>query len=130
MMIRSLPPYVTQQDFIQELEETGFSGTYDFVYVPYSLKCNSNKGFALVNFLSSTAAGVLVGKWQRQRIFSKDDRSPFLNISPSSVQGLEPNLLKWYCPAWQRPDYRESFPQVLGERAEQLLTHLVTEWQM
>mmetsp|Transcript_108400 Transcript_108400/g.171028 ORF Transcript_108400/g.171028 Transcript_108400/m.171028 type:complete len:456 (+) Transcript_108400:48-1415(+) len=130
MMIRNLPQHVTQEEFIYELEENGFIGSYDFVYVPYSQKRGSNKGFAFVNFLSSQAAGVLVGKWQRQRIFNTDFRKPTLNISPASIQGLEPNLMKWSCPSWHAQDDSDSLPHVVGERAEQLLQHLVKEWQM
>jgi len=129
MMVRNVPLHVTQQEFIQELEENGFSGTYDFVYVPYSFKPKTNKGHAFVNFLSSQEAGVLVGKWHRQRIFNVGSRRPSLSIIPASIQGLEPNLLKLSCPNSQ-PQNEELLPHVVGEVAERLLKHLVQKSQM
>jgi len=118
LMIRNLPPQMTQLCLLKELDEAGFEGLYDFVYMPQSFNTNENSGFAFVNFLDPCTAGILVGRWHRQHRFGRSTKQPPLNIAPADVQGLEANLHKWLTPRLRRvknPNFR---PFVLEEQAK------------
>lgn len=103
MMIRNIPRSMTQQGLIDALENTGFSGMYDFCYVPSSFDSKQNKGFAFVNMISAEAAGVLVGSWHNRKIFAGTDGvRNALSLCPSIVQGREANLEKMNQPRQKR----------------------------
>lgn len=102
LMLRNLPPCLSQQALMQELDRSGFAGLYDFLYMPSSFEAREGKGYAFVNMISSVAAATLVGAWHGSRRFGTlPEGSPGgasaapLNISPALVQGLEANLRKW-----------------------------------
>lgn len=98
VMIRNLPAATTQQDLIMELDQSGFKGLYDFVYMPSCFVEHTSKGYAFVNFTTSAVAGALLGAWHCSTRFCRSsDASPPLplNVSPAHVQGLESNVKKW-----------------------------------
>jgi len=103
MMIRNLPRNLTQAALIDALDNSGFSGLYDFCYMPCSFDNSQNKGFAFVNMTSPAAAGMLVGSWHSRRLFAAADgiRSP-LSLCPAIVQGREANIEKWNQPRCKR----------------------------
>lgn len=103
LMIRNLPPHATQQRLIKELNDCGFEGMYDFLYIPQCFHSNLNKkGFAFVNFTEPSAAGRLIGLWHRQRRFGMSQGQAALNIAPADLQGFEANLKKWMTPRLHR----------------------------
>lgn len=115
LMIRNLPPHITQVCLIKELNKNGFEGTYDFVYMPQCFHTSQNTGFAFINFINPCMAGSLVGLWHRQRRFDTSVHLPPLNIAAADVQGLEANMQKWITPRLRRiknPNFR---PFVLKE---------------
>jgi len=119
LMIRNLPPHISQIQLIEELRACGFEGTYNFVYVPQQdFTTSENKGFAFVNFLSPSVAGSLVGQWHRQRRFGMNPKKAPLNICAADTQGLEANLRT--CARLRRiknPNFR---PFVLKESSKSL----------
>jgi hypothetical protein len=50
VVVFNLPEDLVQSGFIQHLNDLGFRGSYDFVYMPVSIHGPSNFGYALVNF--------------------------------------------------------------------------------
>jgi len=99
LMIRNLPREVTQSDLLQELDTSGFAERYDFAYLPSSFEELAGKGYAFVNFVSTHVAGTFSAGWHKSGRCGAP--SPFLNLSPATVQGLEANIHKW---AGQRMD--------------------------
>lgn len=93
LMIRNIPKSLSQEDFVKELDVSGFAGLYDFIHMPSS--GGENKGYAFVNFVSPGAAGALVGAWHRSRRWGMSATSTWLNISPAVLQGLDANVAKW-----------------------------------
>jgi len=90
LMIRNIPHTVTQKRFIHELANSGFSGTYDFCYMPSLFGTGVSKGYAFVNFKSGVKAFVCA--WHGSRRFTHS--GPALDVSAASIQGRETNLKK------------------------------------
>merc|ERR1739845_289426 len=49
---------------IAELEEKGFGGTFDFLYMPRDYSTHSTKGYAVINFKSVKEAATFKRKFQ------------------------------------------------------------------
>lgn len=56
LVIRNLPSACTSEQLSTHLNDEGFRGKYDFVYVPLDLKKRKAFGFAFVNMLSNELA--------------------------------------------------------------------------
>jgi len=90
LMIRNLPGTATQAMLIEELDTSGFAGTYDFAYLPVSFDAKQSKGYAFVNFLSEVVARQFCESWRKSQRCGA--RGTVLNISPAACQGLEANV--------------------------------------
>jgi len=101
-MIRNLPVTISQRDLMDDLDQSGFKGSYDFLYMPSCFDSGEGKGFAFVNLTSVAAAGALVGKWHKSRRFGLLMSDPALNLSPAAIQGYEANVKKWNAPRMRR----------------------------
>lgn len=93
VMIRNLPPEVTQKRLVEELEASGFSGQYDFCYLPSTFNTGRGKGYAFVNFRSPEWVAKFVGVWHGSKRFGLKDA--VINISFAELQGREQNAKKW-----------------------------------
>jgi len=56
LMLRNIPNKYTQNALMQEINGMGFSGTFDFFYLPMDIHNRSNVGYAFINFLVSEEA--------------------------------------------------------------------------
>jgi hypothetical protein len=79
LMVRNLPNRYLQSDLLEELEEVGFGGTFDFLYVPMDTgryrhhgarTTASNVGYAFVNFVEASLAEKFMAVF-RGRSFSR-----------------------------------------------------------
>merc|ERR1719401_629351 len=50
MMLRNIPNKYTQNTLLQEINDFGFLGSYDFFYLPMDVHNRSNVGYAFINF--------------------------------------------------------------------------------
>lgn len=92
LAIRNLPYSLSQQDLMQALDDAGFAGLYDFVYLPHKFKEHRNVGFAFVNFIDGQSAERFMSEWQNTHRFAGMRKS--VNITPASMQGREANQQK------------------------------------
>jgi len=90
LMIRNIPIWYSQEMLLQEWPHTG---SYDFLYVPYSIRSRQHNGFAFINFTSQAAATNFYNRWHKSCLVGQPSnaRKP-LNITVAAIQGLIANL--------------------------------------
>jgi len=109
LMIRNLPHYIKQMDLLAELDENGFEGAYDFLYMPANFCSGHGKGYAFLNFIHKADARRFVSEWHKSLRFGAGRDRGGLSISVAAVQGREANIKKWDVPRMRRvknPDFR------------------------
>lgn len=101
LMIRNIPNRYTQENLIADLEEAGFSGTFDFLYLPLDQgkkhrhhglrKTSSNIGYAFVNFKDHESAEKCMDTFNGHT-FSQISSNKIAAVSVAHMQGLRANL--------------------------------------
>lgn len=102
VMIRNLPRRLAQKTLLEELNNTGFAGLFDFCYIPCCFDSGAGKGYAFVNFTTTEAAERLITAWHKTHRFGLKESDVPLNIAPATVQGLIRNISKWRAPRMSR----------------------------
>lgn len=102
VMIRNLPHDITQRRLLEELDESGYRGLYDFAYMPCCFVTGKGKGFAFINFIDTETAKSLAIRWHRSRCFGIKGAEPALNVSAAAIQGWAKNVAKWNVPRMRR----------------------------
>lgn len=91
MMMRNIPNKYTQGSLLQEIDEFGFAGRYDFFYLPMDVHNRSNVGYAFINFTAQQDAecfSCVFAQYRFQRFQSRKIGS----VCVAHVQGLDENL--------------------------------------
>mmetsp|Transcript_121714 Transcript_121714/g.190980 ORF Transcript_121714/g.190980 Transcript_121714/m.190980 type:complete len:398 (-) Transcript_121714:314-1507(-) len=93
LMIRNVPSRFSQQDLVMELQDLGFAGTFDFLYIPMDKSTSANVGYAFVNFVAPSWAKKCMEIFQNH-CFTRNRRGPtkVATVSVAHLQGLEKNL--------------------------------------
>jgi len=99
VMVRNLPPTVTQSQFCEELEKSGFKGKYDYIYMPSHFQSNQSQGHAFVNFLDPEFVASFVDKWHGTR---RLNATHSINICKAAVQGVKECARLWSHPRLSR----------------------------
>merc|ERR1719491_2407678 len=95
LVIRNLPRSSTQQELAQAMAESGYAGTWDFLYLPLLiLQVRRNLGFAFVNFTSADLAQKFLQGWHQTRPFTFGRVRRPVNVAAAEVQGREANRKK------------------------------------
>mmetsp|Transcript_49539 Transcript_49539/g.146357 ORF Transcript_49539/g.146357 Transcript_49539/m.146357 type:complete len:472 (+) Transcript_49539:64-1479(+) len=95
LIIRNIQQEMTHAVLVQKLDQAGFKGSYDFVYVPVEFASEHGKGYAFVNLVSADEALRLTAAWDRKRPFGMPPQGPALHLEPASLQGLAANMARW-----------------------------------
>jgi len=120
VMLRNIPNRLCQVELIAELEELGFSGTFDFVYIPMdngrkhcgsSRSSMSNVGYAFVNFVCASWAERCTAVFQDH---SFPGSSRVTRVSPAHVQGLEANMAHFASSAVNSQKLQQRRPVVMA----------------
>lgn len=99
--VRNVPTLTSQQQFLDEVNRSGFAGEYDFAYLPRSFDGGSGTGRALINFTTSESAVAFAAAWHlSQRLGAVGGpggrtAAGRVRVSPAPVQGARANLRKW-----------------------------------
>ncbi|CAK0812398.1 unnamed protein product [Prorocentrum cordatum] len=118
LAVRNLHISTSQQEFLDEVNRSGFVEKYDFAYLPRNFADGSGKGMAFINFRTADAASTFAAAWHRsRRLCTKDEagKDVPLNVSDASVQGLEANLRKWSARRVTRVKNADFLPFVLKD---------------
>jgi hypothetical protein len=98
LMIRNVPRNVKQKTLFKELDSTGFTGTYDFAYMPCTFGRgveSSGLGYAFVNFEDVEAVGRFVQVWHGSRRFGMHGGEAAISVSAAEHQGKDVNVRAW-----------------------------------
>ena len=91
LMIRNIPTRFTSTSFLDVLMECGFSGTFDFFYLPMDFRTGKNMGYAFLNFTLPYFAQLFAHLFHGTRL-GFTTSSKVLHISTSRRQGLVENI--------------------------------------
>lgn len=64
VMVRNIPTYLSQTDFVRELIARGYRGLFTFVYMPMNLRSDGSFGYAFVDLTNATVAVQLMKQLQ------------------------------------------------------------------
>ncbi|KAF4697541.1 hypothetical protein FOZ60_004413 [Perkinsus olseni] len=87
MMLRKVPKACSVESLTTVLNERGFSGLYDFIYVPLDFKTRQSTGFAFINFCTEEVAQSFVDNFHLTKIANRT-----IKVCPARVQGLPANV--------------------------------------
>lgn len=121
LMIRNIPNHYTQRQLIGELEDLGFAGTFDFLYIPLDKGTMSNVGYAFVNFVESTWAIKCMESFQGYR-FRRHRK--IAAVSVAHIQGLEANLAHYEHAAVNTAKLKQRRPVIMANISSSLLSAL------
>jgi len=90
VMMRNLPNKYTQRLLLADINEAGFIGTFDFLYLPIDTETNANKGYAFVNFSEPGFAWMFRQGYEGRRMprFNSDK---VVSVFAATLQGFDAN---------------------------------------
>lgn len=94
LMIRNIPNRYTQKMLMEELDELGLAGLYDFFYLPRDRRNGTNVGYAFVNWESGDAAKKCQDSFIHYR-FKRIKSGKIGQVSIAHIQGLR-NICEHY----------------------------------
>lgn len=103
VMMRNLPNRYTQRMLLEEICNSGFGGTFDFLYLPIDPDTNANKGYGFINFLEPIHAWQFKCAYEGKQM-SRFNSSKFVSVSPAALQGLEANYAHYSTSRCSRGD--------------------------
>jgi len=90
LMIRGIPCKATQEQLIGAVDEMGFRGAYDFLFLP-RFKNGSNRGYAFVNFRQQCVAARFARAFTNFT-FEGTLSQKACSVQPARIQGKAANL--------------------------------------
>lgn len=119
VMIQQIPYEYLQSELMIEINNAGFEGTFDFIFLPMCQKRHGNIGFAFVNFLSPIFAERFYRRYHHQKL-DCFDATLTVNVLPADVQGFEQSVAHFYSSWHRRKRKRHPAPIVLRPLPEHL----------
>jgi hypothetical protein len=96
LMVRNLPPSLSQPGLVQHFIEAGYGGLFDFVYMPMNFRGEGNFGYAFINFAShEVAAHVMMQMQPHDEDGEGTTSSDRWTSAWSSCQGLSDNVERY-----------------------------------
>lgn len=90
IMMRNLPNKYTQRMLLTEVNQTGFLGTFDFMYLPMDPETNANRGYAFLNFIDSGFAWMFKMSYEGRKM-NRFNSSKVVSVMPATLQGFDAN---------------------------------------
>jgi len=94
VMMRQVPRQYSQLMLLKEVNQRGFQGLYDFLYLPFDLKKGINVGYGFVSFVHPQHAlefrKAFEGTYLDSHSHSNTRGKP-VHVHPASLQGYEAN---------------------------------------
>jgi len=90
-MVRNVPNTYTQHDMKAELDDLGFAGAFDFLYMPVDKSSKASVGYAFVNFIAPSWAARFAAHMQGHK-FTKYGKNKEASVAVAHMQGFAANL--------------------------------------
>mmetsp|Transcript_67018 Transcript_67018/g.218172 ORF Transcript_67018/g.218172 Transcript_67018/m.218172 type:complete len:399 (+) Transcript_67018:73-1269(+) len=90
-MLRNIPNKYMQDTLLEEMDDAGFAGQYDFFYLPMDVRNNANVGYAFVNFLRPEDFERFRRQFEGYQ-FKRAGSKKIAAVCPATVQGLRANI--------------------------------------
>jgi len=90
-MLRNIPNKYTHEHLLEEIDAQGFSGSYNFFYLPIDVKNNANVGYAFINFTHASDFARFCADFKDYH-FKRSGSKKIATVSPAIVQGLQQNI--------------------------------------
>mmetsp|Transcript_33999 Transcript_33999/g.54267 ORF Transcript_33999/g.54267 Transcript_33999/m.54267 type:complete len:203 (+) Transcript_33999:64-672(+) len=90
VMMRNLPNKYSQRMLIDEIEDAGFSETYDFLYLPVDPESNANRGYAFLNFIEASNAKKFRDHYEGTQM-KRFNSTKVVSVKPATLQGFDAN---------------------------------------
>jgi len=92
VMLRNIPNNYDRDSFVELLDSQGFSGHYDFIYLPLDFKSRVAIGYAFVNFTSHSVAARAFHTFSGFSTWKGKSRKVCEVTWSETHQGLEANM--------------------------------------
>merc|ERR1719188_855708 len=89
-MMRNLPNKYTQRMLLTEVNEAGFLGTFDFLYLPIDPETTANRGYCFINFVSPSSAWLFKIAYEGKAM-NHFNSNKVVSVAPATLQGFEAN---------------------------------------
>jgi len=90
VMMRNLPNKYTQRMLLTEINQVGFLGTFDFLYLPIDPETSANRGYAFLNFIDPSFAWMFKMSYEGRKM-NRFNSSKVVSVMPATLQGFEAN---------------------------------------
>jgi hypothetical protein len=111
VMIRNIPNKYNQAQMLSILEKSGFTGCFDFFYLPIDFRNRCNLGYCFVNFLDAPDAGRLYRKYHNQR-WEEFNSKKVCEVTYARVQGRDSLVQHFRASKFPSDDATELMPLV------------------
>jgi len=91
VMLRNIPNRYSQAQLLQEIDEVGFDGKYDFFYLPMDTHNKTNVGYAFINFVCPDVMQQFIRMFSGYR-FKDHSSHKVARVSPAHLQGFLENV--------------------------------------
>lgn len=98
VVIQQIPFKYSQKKLVNEINDDGFAGKYDFLFVPSNARSHGIRGFGFINFLTSSSAEEFYHKYHGQKLKGFEAVAP-VSVIPADVQGFEQSA-RLFCSSW------------------------------
>lgn len=90
VMLRNLPNKYNQSMLLEELNTSGFLGTFDFLYLPIDPETHANRGYCFINFTNPSVAWMLKLQYEGRKM-GRFNSDKVVSVVPAALQGFEAN---------------------------------------
>lgn len=90
IMFRNIPLKYTRDTLLEDMDQRGFKGSYDFFYLPIDFGTKFSVGYAFINFVSEAEVARFKKVYQGLQLAS--DSAKVCEICPAKVQGKDRNV--------------------------------------
>lgn len=103
VMMRNLPNKYTQRMLLTEVNQTGFLGTFDFLYLPIDPETAANRGYAFLNFIDPGFAWMFKTSYEGRKM-NRFKSTKVVSVMPATLQGFDANYAHYSAARVNRGD--------------------------